>query len=96
MGVDIALLLILGMILLLDVLATIAVQRDDYAEPRQKILQTMVIWLVPILGALLLLGIHRKAEKPSRVYRAADSGVGDDFGSQRPFSKSVGDLLDGD
>ncbi len=96
MGVDVALLLIFGMILLLDVLATIAVQRDEYAEPRQKMLQTVVIWLIPIIGALLLLGIHRKAEKPSRAYRAADSGVGDDCSTLRPFSKSVADIVDGD
>ncbi|MES2902169.1 MAG: hypothetical protein V4723_20750 [Pseudomonadota bacterium] len=96
MGVDIALLLILGMVLLLNVLATLAVSRDDYAEPRQKLFQTIVVWVVPILGALLLLGIHRKPEKPSRSYRADSDNIGDDFGTQRPLSKSIGDVIDGD
>jgi hypothetical protein len=93
---DIVLLLILAVIGVMNVAATVQVGRDEYSEPRQKVLQIILVWIVPILGALVVLAVHRKPEKPSGTYRAADDGIGDDFGASRPFGKSIGDVLDGD
>lgn len=93
---DIVLLLILAGILLMNIAATILAGKDEYSEPRQRVFQVIFVWVVPILGALLVLGIHRKAEKPSRAYRAADSGGESDLGSPQPLKRSIGDLFDGD
>ena len=93
---DVVLFVILVVIALMNVAATVAVRRDEYAEPRQKTLQVIIIWVIPILGALVVLAVHREPEKPSGTYRRAGDGLGDDFGSQRPFAKSIGDVVDGD
>lgn len=93
---DVVLLLILAVFACMNVDATVAVRRDEYSEPQQKVWQVIFIWIIPLLGALVLLAVHRKPEKPSGTYRRADDGIGDDFGSRRPFSKSIGDVLDGD
>lgn len=93
---DVVLLLILALIVSMNVAATVAACRDEYAEGRQKALQIMIVWIVPLVGALVVLAVHRKPEQPSGTYRRADDGIGDDFGSQRPFGKSIVDVLDGD
>ncbi len=93
---DIVLLLILVFIALMNVAATVLVIRDEYCESRQKVLQIVLVWIVPILGALAVLAVHRKPEKLSGSYRREDDGIGYDFGTQRPFSKSIGDVIDGD
>ena len=93
---DIVSLLILAVIALMNVVATVMVRRDEYSETGQKGLQIMLVWIVPILGALVVLAVHRKPEKPSGTYRAADDGIGDDSGINRPFPKPFGDVLDGD
>lgn len=64
---DKALVLILttvGCVVLLNLLATFALIRDDYPTRLQRILQTGIIWLVPVVGALVVLGViasHRDA-----------------------------------
>ncbi|MEJ7807563.1 MAG: hypothetical protein WKG03_16760 [Telluria sp.] len=93
---DIVLVLIFAVIALLNVAATIAAVRDEYAEPRQKVLQIMFVWIIPLCGALAVLSVHRKPEKPSGIYRRANDGLGDDCGTQRPFVKSFADVLDDD
>jgi len=82
---------------LLNIIATLAVRRDEYSEPLQKALQILLVWLVPILGALLVLAVHRKPEKASGRYRSGSDPVGDDFGTQRPgVVRSITDMLDDD
>ena len=93
---DILLLVVLVVVLTLTAAATRAVMQDEYSEGRQKILQTAVVWLVPFLGALLVLGVHRKAEKPSGAYRRDDDGVGDDFGTHGRGIRALKDSLDDD
>jgi hypothetical protein len=90
------LLLVLAVIVSLNVAATIAVGRDEYSERRQKILQIAQVWLVPLFGALLVLGIHRKAEKPSGAYRPDGDSLGDDFGRMRSGTRTIVEALDDD
>lgn len=93
---DVLFFLVLGVLALLNIAATVVVMRDDYSERKQKVLQTIVVWLVPLLGALVVLAVHRKPEKPSGAYRVDGSGVIDDFAFVRPIAKSIGDVIDGD
>jgi hypothetical protein len=60
-----------------NVLATGLVVRDRLAETRHKIFQVAAVWLIPIAGAVLAFGIHRKTEKSSGNYPPdPDSGHG--------------------
>jgi hypothetical protein len=90
------LLLVLAVIVSLNVAATIAVWRDEYSERRQKILQIALVWLVPLFGALLVLGVHRKAEKPSGAYQTNGDRLGDDFGQMRSGTRTIVEALDDD
>ena len=93
---DILLMLVVAVLLAINIAATRAVMQDDFSERPQKNIQAVLIWVVPLIGALLVLAVHRKAEKPSGTYRRDGDRVGDDFGRQRPGIRSVLDVLDED
>ncbi|HEY0061549.1 MAG TPA: hypothetical protein VGC21_05485 [Telluria sp.] len=89
--------LIVGLIVLtilaLNARATWLVLRDDLSERVQQITQFCMVWLFPLFGALLVLAVHRKPQKPSGNYRKRDDDA-DDYGvSGRPF-KALSDALD--
>lgn len=65
--------LIFGVILVLNLLATRAISRDDLSERGQRIAQMLMVWLFPLLGALLVLGVHRSPQKPSGQYRRPEN-----------------------
>ncbi len=67
---------ILGTILVLDLLATRAILRDDLSERGQRVAQLALVWLFPLIGALLVLALYRGPGKPSGTYAAVDR-VGD-------------------
>lgn len=62
-------LLMLLVLLWMNVRATWLVLRDDVSEPSQRVMQLLLVWLLPVLGALTVFAVHRPAEKPSRKYR---------------------------
>ena len=66
-------------IVALDIWATARLVRDDIYEITQKIAQVIFVWLVPFLGALLVLYLMRKHLEPgSGAYSSQDNG-GIDF-----------------
>jgi hypothetical protein len=83
---------IVAIIVLLDVMATRAILRDELSEQTQKTAQLAIVWLMPLIGALIVLGVHRSAETPSRKYReqpdAPDEFV---FPGRGPRASSHGD-----
>lgn len=87
--------LIAGAFLALHVKATIAVLRDADSGKGQKIAQLGFVWLVPLLGAVVVLAVHRQPERPSRRYREAPD-PGDDFAMSGRSVKNVTSTLDGD
>lgn len=64
--------LIVATILVLDLVATRAVLRDDLSEKGQRLAQIALVWLFPLLGALLVLALYRGAATHSGRY--PDSG----------------------
>jgi hypothetical protein len=66
-------------ILLLQVKASIFVLRDELSEPIQRAVQFLLIWLLPIIGAIIVLAVHRPPEKASGKYREQPD-PGDDYG----------------
>lgn len=45
---------------------TVRVHKSDLYEPRQKTLQTQLIWLLPIIGAGLVFSILQDDERAQR------------------------------
>ncbi|MDP1954598.1 MAG: hypothetical protein Q8M51_00565 [Polaromonas sp.] len=59
--------------------ATRLVLRDEAISRKQRVAQVFLVWLLPIIGAVLVFAVHRRTEAPSRKYREAPD-PGDDFG----------------
>jgi hypothetical protein len=93
---DIALLFIcIAVILWMEIKATLIVLRDSLSEPRQRVMQLALIWLLPLLGAIVVLAVHRPVEKHSGKYREK-SDPGDDFGFPWKNARGHSDGMDGD
>lgn len=93
---EIALTLALLAILIgLNVKATIAIWSDTFSEPRQKTLQLALVWLLPLIGAIVVLAVHRPPEKPTRQYNESPD-AGEDFGISGGAVKRAVDAIDGD
>lgn len=73
--------------------ATILVCRDSLSEPAQRWAQMALVWLLPVLGALVVFAVHRPAERHPGKYREPPD-PGDDFGFPRHAGRRSG--ADGD
>ena len=58
----VAALLVLGLVVALDVLATARLLRSDAYSAAQKAAQTILLWCVPLLGAMLVLHLLRESQ----------------------------------
>jgi hypothetical protein len=61
--------------LALNLWATRVVFRDTLNTQKQRRNQLLLVWLLPLVGAILVLGVHRSSEKPSRKYRESEAPV---------------------
>jgi formate/nitrite transporter FocA (FNT family) len=68
--------------------ATRLVLRDEVVSRKQAIAQLFLVWLLPIIGAVLVFAVHRRTEAPSRKYREAPD-PGDDFGLSGRSTRST-------
>lgn len=62
-------LMLMVVILGMNVRATWLVMCDDVSEALQRFMQLSLVWLLPVLGALIVFAVHRSPEKPSGKYR---------------------------
>lgn len=85
--------LLAGGLMVANLIASLAVVRDEYSEKHQRRFQLLAIWLLPALGAILVLAIHRKSEEPSRQYRQP-LDPGDDYAESGRAAKSIRSALD--
>lgn len=88
-------LITLSIPLALNVWASRLILADEFLTLRQSSMQLALVWLLPLVGALLVLAAHRKAEPPSRSYRSG-LDAGDDYASSTKSVKSIREALDGD
>ena len=65
-------------VIAMDTVASWLVLHDDLAERDQKILQLLVVWLIPLLGAIGVFAIHRSHKHAPGKYRDP-SDAGEDF-----------------
>ena len=68
MAIPILVVLFRLLLLWLNVLATIAIARDSLSESMQRRIQFLLVWILPLIGSLVVLSVHRQDEKPSRKY----------------------------
>jgi hypothetical protein len=87
--------LLISIPLWLNVLATKAVIRDEGSERKQKIAQLLFVWLIPLIGAVIALAVHRPNETPSRKYREP-LDPGDDFGFSGRAANGLSRAIDDD
>jgi hypothetical protein len=73
---------LVAIVLWMDVKATMHILRDSISEPSQRLMQLLIVWLLPILGAIIVFAVHRPVEKHSGKYRELPN-PGDDFGFPR-------------
>jgi hypothetical protein len=64
-----------AVIVILDYWATVVVARQIDLPAAQKRLQLIFIWLLPVVGAMISLRIHR----PDKPYGAHSSGASNDI-----------------
>jgi hypothetical protein len=69
--------LVLAAPLALNAWDTRAVVRSEGSERSEKIAPLLFVWLLPAIGAVIALGVHRGHEAPSRKY-GERLAVGDD------------------
>ncbi len=81
---------------LLDAWVTWRVLGDGLSSHGQRAAQIALVWLLPLLGALIVLNLQRRnAEKGSGRYREIPD-AGDDFAFSRQSFKKLEDAIDGD
>ena len=64
----------LGLLVLLDVVATVLLVRSTVATPLQKALQLVFIWAIPFVGSIIVIAILRETNSTSRARLASGSG----------------------
>lgn len=81
------------LVFVLNAYATLRLYRSPLYEPRQKMPQLVVIWLLPILGAWLVIHLSRE-HRPGRNSADYSADYGIDGGGLGNFS--AGDCSSGD
>jgi hypothetical protein len=52
---------VVGLAVLLNLVATVALVRSDSESPRQKAVQLVLIWAVPVVGAIVVIAALKGA-----------------------------------
>jgi len=84
---------VIAVLMLINVIATVVVIRDRYSETRQKLSQLLGLWLLPFVGAVLVLGIHRKSEGGKGKYPEKRGDEWDDAPSAQVY-RATNDMSD--
>ena len=85
----------IAIMLWLSIKATVVITRDGLIEGRQKAMQLALVWLLPLVGAILVLAVNRRPEAPSRKYRERQD-AGEDFTASGRSVKAITEAADGD
>ncbi len=69
---------LVAIVLWLNAKASLAILQDSLSSRKQRTVQLLIVWLVPLIGALTVLAVHRPTEKSSGKY-SEESPPPDDF-----------------
>lgn len=79
----------------LNVWATWLVLKDGWSGGSRRAGQLLLVWLVPVVGSIVVLAVHRTAEPPSKKYRRPPD-PGDDFALSGRSMKATREAIDAD
>jgi len=66
--------LLFTILLLINFIVTYKLLKDDVYEKRQKTIQIFIIWLLPVIGALVVfLFLHRESKNKNNPYGGSKS-----------------------
>lgn len=80
-------------LLCLNLFATRLIRRDEDSEKPQRLAQLLLVWLLPVIGAIAIWGLYRSEEKSPGAYR--DIPEPDDFDPPESPLHSLADAADG-
>jgi len=91
-----AVLILLAIITLwLNFKASLLIRDDALSEARQRILQLLLVWLIPLFGAFIVIGVHRPYKKPSGRY-PDEQPLPDDFMGRSVGSQRMDEIINDD
>jgi hypothetical protein len=65
----------LGVVVLLNLVATAFIARSEFETPRQKMLQLIFAWAVPLVGSVIIIAVL-KVTRPEREHRFDSGSLG--------------------
>ena len=74
-------LILIGVLILLNALSSAYCFTRDYSELSQKIGQILVVWLVPVVGAIGFMVFHWSESHPKDSLKPIGGGSNDSIGS---------------
>ena len=72
--------IVIGVVLLLNLLVSVYLLRNDELEPFQKGAQILIVWLIPFIAAIGLWLFHRNDEVEAKKYKEFGGGSRDHSG----------------
>ncbi len=86
----------LAITVVLNTWTTLRILRDDLAEPAQKWVYSLLVWFIPVLGALVVLHLQRRDNEPGSGQYSEAPNLGEDFGKSLAPKSRYGEVVDGD
>ena len=65
--------IVIALVVPLNVVATAMLARSDFETPLQKVLQLVLVWIVPCIGSIIVIAVLRGARSYHKPHFASDS-----------------------
>jgi hypothetical protein len=72
-------LLAFSLVVALNLVATVRLMRSEVYSAKQKAVQVVLIWFIPLVGAMVVLGVLNPPREPQRNRPSDMSAVRDDL-----------------
>jgi hypothetical protein len=59
-AIQVLIVLLFAVLLGMNIVATVKVHASEFYEPHQKVMQYALIWMIPLVGAILCYGLARQ------------------------------------
>jgi hypothetical protein len=81
---------VISVVGLLNVIATVMLARSDFETPLQKVLQLVLVWIVPFVGSIIVIAVLRGARSDYNPRFRSDSASDVGLPGTGPMSESFG------
>jgi hypothetical protein len=81
---------VISVVVLLNLVATIMLARSDFETPLQKVLQLVLVWIVPCVGSIIVIAVLRGARSDYNPGFRSDSTSDVGLPGTGPMSESLG------